>query len=127
MLLLLLSCAAAWPQYGGQREVEVLDGNWLFGFNASNNFDAMARSFDPKAVSLTEGALVPSSVDAMPPGIQGRRGVAFYQTSFQQRGLARLQFMACSFYCRVFVDGEEVGEHLAGGELLCTVISKMKR
>jgi beta-glucuronidase len=26
-----------------------------------------------------------------------------------------LQFLACSFYCRVFVDGEEIGEHRAGG------------
>lgn len=117
LFLLFLSGAAAWPQYSGLREVDVLDGNWLFGFNASKDFDAMEKGFDPKDVSLTEGALVPSSVDAMPPGVLGRRGVAFYRTSFEQKGHARLQFMGCSFYCRVFVDGEEVGQHLAGGTL----------
>lgn len=53
--------------------------------------------------------------DAVPPGILGRRGVAMYRRSFQQKGRARLQFMGCSFYCRVFVDGKEVGEHRAGG------------
>ena len=58
---------------------------------------------------------MPSSVDAVPPGILGRRGVAMYRRSFQQKGRARLQFMGCSFYCRVFVDGKEVGEHRAGG------------
>ena len=27
----------------------------------------------------------------------------------------RLQFQSCSFYCRVWVNGEEVGDHRAGG------------
>merc|ERR1711971_566168 len=26
-----------------------------------------------------------------------------------------LQFQACSFYCRVWVNGEEIGDHRAGG------------
>ena len=75
-----------------------------------------AKDFDTTTPGLTpHGAAVPSSVDAVPPGILGRRGVAMYRRSFQQKGRARLQFMGCSFYCRVFVDGKEVGEHRAGG------------
>jgi beta-glucuronidase len=27
----------------------------------------------------------------------------------------RLQFQACSFYCRVWVNGKELGDHRAGG------------
>eukprot|EP01050_Picozoa_sp_SAG11_P010028 SAG11_NODE_985_length_6288_cov_53.468972_5_plen_98_part_00 len=27
----------------------------------------------------------------------------------------RLQFQSCSFYCRIWVNGQEVGDHLAGG------------
>lgn len=46
MYLFLLSflgvgAAGAWPQYGGQREVTSLDGQWLFGFNASKDFDVL--------------------------------------------------------------------------------------
>lgn len=104
-----------WPHYGGRREVTSLDGEWLFGFNASKDFDVL-QDFDTTAPGLTpHGAAVPSSVDAVPPGILGRRGVAMYRRSFKQKGRARLQFMGCSFYCRVFVDGKEIGEHRAGG------------
>ncbi|CAJ1343191.1 unnamed protein product [Effrenium voratum] len=104
-----------WPRYGGRREVAVLDGEWLFGFNDSKGFDVLAP-FNTQAPGLTpQGVQVPSSVDAAGPGILGRRGVAMYRTHFQQKGHARLQFMGCSFYCRVFVDGKEVGEHRAGG------------
>lgn len=43
MYLFLLSFlgVGAWPQYGGQREVTSLDGQWLFGFNASKDFDVL--------------------------------------------------------------------------------------
>ncbi|CAK9100905.1 unnamed protein product [Durusdinium trenchii] len=84
-------------------------------FNASPDFDVL-KPFDPRAASTTAGAPVPGSVDVAPPGKLGRRGVAMYRTHFVQNGrFARLQFMGCSFYCRVFVDGKEVGEHRAGG------------
>lgn len=48
-------------------------------------------------------------------GELGRRGVGVYQTQIMHDGPARLQFQACSFYCRVFVDGIEIGDHRAGG------------
>jgi len=121
MYLFLLSflgvgAAGAWPQYGGQREVTSLDGQWLFGFNASKDFDVLQEDFNTSTPGLTPfGASVPSSVDAVIPGVLGRRGVAMYRRTFQQKGPVRLQFMGCSFYCRVFVDGKEVGEHRAGG------------
>ena len=43
MYLFLVSFlgVSAWPQYGGQREVTSLDGQWLFGFNASKDFDVL--------------------------------------------------------------------------------------
>ena len=74
------------------------------------------KDFNTSTPGLTPfGASVPSSVDAVIPGVLGRRGVAMYRRTFQQKGPVRLQFMGCSFYCRVFVDGKEVGEHRAGG------------
>ena len=30
-----------WPHYAGRREVTSLDGEWLFGFNASKDFDVL--------------------------------------------------------------------------------------
>merc|ERR1719265_273649 len=41
-----------------------------------------------------------------------------YQTTFKspRDGLpVRLQFQSCAFYCRVWVNGVEVGDHRAGG------------
>lgn len=76
----------------------------------------MDPRFDPKPMALTPNTTqVPSSMDASPPGHLGPRGVAMYRRMFTQRGRARLQFLACSFYCRVFVDGQEIGDHRAGG------------
>ena len=50
------------------------------------------------------------------PGFLGPRGVAMYRTSFTTAAAAvRLQFQSCSFYCRVFVNGREIGDHRAGG------------
>jgi beta-glucuronidase len=60
---------------------------------------------------------VPKACDVTAPGVEGPRGTFFYRTTFEGTpGVKSLiQFMACSFYCRVFVDGEEVGDHRAGG------------
>ena len=105
-----------WPRFSGLRQVELLDGQWQYGLNLDERFDSMDPSFDPKPMGLTPNSTqVPSSMDASPPGYLGPRGVAMYRRTFTQRGLARLQFLACSFYCRVFVDGEEIGDHRAGG------------
>lgn len=51
------------------------------------------------------------------PGYLGPRGVAMYRRKFSTPGAVpmRLQFQACSFYCRVWVNGKEIGDHRAGG------------
>ena len=56
---------------------------------------------------------VPASFDARPLGEDGERGVAFFRTAFDNPppgARAVLEFEACSFFCRVFVDGHEVAE-----------------
>ena len=102
-----------WPHYPS-RSVNVLDGKWDFGLH-----------FDVKDVlALQEGDLdapnsttVPSAFDVTPGGVQGPRGTAIYRTTCNiSAGLpSLLHFSACSFYCKVWVDGTEVGEHRAGG------------
>lgn len=105
-----------WPRYGGKRRVKSLDGTWQYGVHLDSGFDSMDANFDPRRAELTPNmTAVPSTMDVALPGVLGIRGVAMYRTSFHQQGRARLQFMACSFYCRVFVDGREVGDHRAGG------------
>jgi hypothetical protein len=68
-----------------------------------------------------EPFLDPSSIytlDATPPGYLRFRGVTFFRRWFDDnlttRG-ARMQFQACSFYCRVWINGKEIGDHRAGG------------
>ena len=106
-----------WPKYSGNRKVTLLDGaSWEYGLH----FDiADSVGVDPsKLANLTPNkTAVPSCIDAVAPGYAGPRGVAFYRTTFSQAAdtPARLWFGACSFYCRVFVDGVQVGEHRAGG------------
>jgi len=118
-----------WPQFGGNRDVKLLDGQWDFGFVGSVSgpnpawLDSMSPSLSPssKAAATPETIAVPSTVDVVAggaPGYLGRRGVAFYRTNFSSPsgGLpARLQFQSCSFYCRVWVNGKEIGDHRAGG------------
>lgn len=123
-LLALLQAAAAgaaappsfWPHFGGRRSVQSLDGQWKYGLHLSPDIDAMDPNFNPSDPALTPNSTsVPMSMDVAPPGHMGPRGVAMYRTTFAQQGQVRLQFMGCSFYCRIFVDGKEVGDHKAGG------------
>merc|ERR1712070_1169785 len=131
--LISLFCAYAsaeppryWPRFGGTRQVSTLDGEWSFGFidggdGSSPGFDAMNPSFEPSQNLTPNKTSVPGCMDNVAggaPGYMGPRGTGFYRTLF--RGPAQgigvwLQFQACSFYCRVWVNGKEVGEHLAGG------------
>ena len=58
-------------------------------------------------------------------GRLGVRGVAFYRTTFEHAGAARLQFQACSFYCRVFVDGKEIKKFIyVPGRIVNVVVGK---
>jgi beta-glucuronidase len=110
---------AAYPHFAG-RTVVLLDvaAVWRFGYDGAFG-DATRRlsASDLAAIHTPENCRVPSAFDVAPPGVVGRRGTGFYRTGLQlaagRRG--RLRFAACSFYCRVFVDGVELAEHRSGG------------
>ena len=114
-----------WPKYGGARDVELLDGTWQTGQlgsinNPPQHFDSMDPHFGPtsQAAATPNQTAVPSCVDNAPPGYLGYRGVTMFRTTFDYdltQAPARIQFQACSFYCRVWVNGVEIGNHLAGG------------
>lgn len=123
---LVLLMAASWcvdasgprhfPHFS--RKVTLLDSpSWQFGLNLDPHFDSLSPGFVP-SVSLTPNTTeVPSCFDAAGMGVQGVRGVGMYRTTFTvTKGLpSRLQFGACSFFCRIFVDGKQLGDHRAGG------------
>eukprot|EP00980_Cylindrotheca_fusiformis_P000474 scaffold119_cov131-Cylindrotheca_fusiformis.AAC.4 len=111
-----------WPKFGGDRHVELLDGIWrsaaIPNGNDLDSFDSMSPGFDPSTISFDGMASIPSCIDRSPPGYMEDRGVFFFQRRFRfdlTAAGARVQFQACSFYCRVWVNGVEIGDHLAGG------------
>ena len=122
-----------WPQYGGNRHVELLDGLWNMSQLGSidhppTDFDSMDPSLDPSTITTTKLVWIPSCVDNTPPGYLGYRGVTFFRRTFRANWtmttststststtVARIQFQACSFYCRVWINGQEIGDHRAGG------------
>lgn len=113
-----------WPRYSASRAVSLLDGEWDFALmDRPAHFDSMDPAFGPSspAAATPNKTNVPSCMDVAPPGYLGSRGIAFYRTTFQHTGAARLQFQACSFYCRVWVNGKEVGDHRAGGYVAFTL------
>ena len=116
MALLLLCCSPAlgqpyYPHYP-TRSVASLDGDdWLFAFSPA--FGDVLRDINTSSIPTTEKVSVPSTFDNARPGVLGRRGTAFYRRTMSlpagRHGL--LQFGACSFYCRVFIDGVLVGSN----------------
>eukprot|EP01012_Entosiphon_sulcatum_P058680 TRINITY_DN8281_c0_g1_i1.p1 TRINITY_DN8281_c0_g1~~TRINITY_DN8281_c0_g1_i1.p1 ORF type:complete len:602 (+),score=62.71 TRINITY_DN8281_c0_g1_i1:40-1845(+) len=117
LLLAFLSAVSSWPttpeffpKYPN-RYIQVLDGQWNFGF--ANKVDV--NNVDPRKIETPETVLVPSVFDNAPPGVLGRRGTAFYRTTVDLDGPGLIQFTACSFYCKVWVDNVLIGEHRAGG------------
>ena len=107
-----------WPKFGGSRAVSLLDGEWDYDFidGWDSGFDSMSPTFKPADAKLTKKTAVPSCSDVVAGGAAGYlgpRGVAMYQTTFDTLNArsggalpVRLQFQSCSFYCRVFVNGE---------------------
>ena len=81
----------------------------------------MNASFRPSDGATPNMTSVPSCMDVVAGGAGGYlgpRGVGLFRTSFRSPAAGsavRLQFQSCSFYCRVWVNGREVGDHLAGG------------
>ena len=100
-----------YPLYSGRSVTELTD--WQFGF--VSNFGDVLRNVDTSQIVTSQRVTVPSAFDVAAPGVLGRRGTGFYRTSITHVGRSRLQFAACSFFCRVWVDGAEVGSHRAGG------------
>ena len=104
-----------WPKYVDSHRATLLDGEWSYGLHrgmlpAQPELDLSSPDWTPNTTT------VPSCIDPEPPGYMGPRATAVYRTTFQQTSeRARLWFGACSFYCRVWVDDTEVGEHRAGG------------
>lgn len=106
-----------WPRYGGKRVVHLLDGTWKFGqIPQGLAFDSMDPLLDPRTIETPGTIQVPSTIDTAPLGEMGYRGVSFFRTRFSTQSVFnRIHFQACSFYCRIFVDNKEIGDHRAGG------------
>lgn len=134
-----------WPRYSGSRNVRLLDGTWNAGFLESQKdgnirFDSMDPDLDISQIKTTKKVTIPSTMEVIVdpehgylPGYMGYRGVAFFRTTFQTKQAlvrprpdsltkrppngpaARIQFQACSFYCRVWLNGVQVGDHIGGG------------
>ena len=104
-----------WPHYPG-RDVQVLDGNWYFGYAAHWNISAKVNpsQFESLTPNIT---YVPSCFDAKMPGINGPRGTAFYRTYINTTigNDLFIYFASCSFYCQLYIDGNYIGDHAAGG------------
>lgn len=113
-----------WPKYSGKRVVRLIDGEWEMGQMGSiehpppKSFDSMNPDLKPSDLATPRKTRIPSCVDNTPPGYLGYRGISFFRTYFDYdltQAPARLLFQACSFYCRIWVNGVEIGDHRAGG------------
>lgn len=104
----------SYPKYPG-RAVQVLTGDWDFGFSASYSPEN-TTSLDGLAFDRTQA--VPAAWDAAyGTGLQYSRGVGAYRTNVEMPAgaAALLHFEACSMFCRVYVDGVLLHNHTLGG------------
>lgn len=108
--------------------------------NNCTRFDSLDPNIDISKIQTVEQVRIPSTIEVIAdpehgylPGYKGYRGVSFFRTHFQTDGAslrwstefqgetnsngpaARILFQACSFYCRVWLNGVEMGDHTAGG------------
>ncbi len=108
--------------------------------SAINRFDSMDPNIDISKINTHEKVTVPSTIEVIVdpkhgylPGYMGYRGVSFFRTQVETNGVAgrstpqwtgtrapggpaaRIQFQACSFYCRIWLNGVEIGDHIGGG------------
>jgi hypothetical protein len=109
--------------------------------NIDTRFDSMDSNIDISKIHTIERVTIPSTIEVIAdpehgylPGYMGYRGVSFFRTHFETNEAAaarstpesmgkrppyqpagRIQFQACSFYCRVWLNGVEIGDHTAGG------------
>jgi len=104
-----------WPYYP-TRTIQVLDGVWEFGY-VENYTEVMSTTLDTSAIPTSGRIDVPSAFDYVPPGYEGPRGTGFYRTYFTAiaNQPAWILFAACGFYCNVYVDNVQIGDHRAAG------------
>ena len=115
IIFLLVSVNASWPSEAPfwpkypTRKLQVLDGEWSFGFMENVDLDKI----NPNDKSLTANTTtVPSVFDNAIPGVQGRRGTGFYKTTIQpftSGSKGKISFAACGFYCKIWLDGTLLG------------------
>lgn len=93
------------------RTVTNLAGSWDFAWLGETDVDAV----DVGAIAFDDRAPVPGCFDVLPNYV-GRRGLAVYRTrvTFDNAALHRLRFDGVQFWCRVFVDGQPIGDHAGG-------------
>ncbi len=93
------------------RVVTDLDGVWDFAFLG----DVDPEAVDVTGISFRDRMAVPGCFDAT-PGYAGERGVAAYRRRivFEDDTRYRLVLDSVHHWCRIFVDGEPVGEHAGG-------------
>jgi beta-glucuronidase len=93
------------------RFVTDLSGFWDFAFLGDVDPDAV----DVSAITFEDTMAVPGCFDATPK-YAGRRGLVAYRTrvAFEDTTLYRLILDGVHHWCRVFLEGESVGDHVGG-------------
>jgi beta-glucuronidase len=93
------------------RSVTDLSGVWDFAFLGDRDPDAV----DVASIQFTDRMAVPGCFDATPT-YAGRRGLAAYRTYALLRDDVphRLVFNGVHHWCRVFVDGTRLRDHVGG-------------
>jgi beta-glucuronidase len=93
------------------RFVTDLSGFWDFAFLGDVDPDAV----DVSAITFGDTMAVPGCFDATPK-YAGRRGLVAYRTrvAFEDTTLYRLILDGVHHWCRVFLEGESVGDHVGG-------------
>ncbi len=94
-----------------RRPVMQLNGIWDFAFLGEEDPDAV----DASSVRFDDAMAVPGCFDAT-PRYAGRRGLAAYRTSVHlpEEGRYRLILDGVQHWCRVFVNGEKMRDHVGG-------------
>lgn len=93
------------------RQVQVLDGIWDFAYLGDVNIDLVAVD----RIQYDDRMAVPGCFDATPK-YAGKRGLTAYHRTLQvrQAGRQRLVFDSVHLWCRVYVNGINIGEHRTG-------------
>jgi len=94
-----------------RRPVTQLNGTWDFAFLGEEDPDAV----DSASIGFDDVMAVPGCFDAA-PRYAGRRGLAAYHTRafLPEQGHYRLILDGVHHWCRVFVDGEKMRDHVGG-------------